>query len=400
MTTTTNLGLKKPESSDPIDVSVLNDNADAIDNYAGRVNDALAGISDVNDSTITIQKNGTTVDSFTTNQASDKTINITVPTSAADVSALPESTKYGASIIVSIDNATYVMTTTLKDQDGNTLGTAQIIDLPLETMVVGGSYDSANKKVVLTLKNGQTVEFSVADLVNGLQTEFSASNKLNPAYINYDSAHRAVTDTEKTVWNGKQDTLTFDSAPTADSANPVTSGGVKTDQNRQDALEAQDRAALVELVDGSAKNVLVNTAQYGELVRTNITFTHNSDDTYSVNAENSNTANTDLYVAENISLEPGDYILTGCPAGGNNNSTYKLQIAGIGYDTENGFSFTIAQTTTISVYIRIWAGYVPNGLVFKPMICTKAAWDISQKYVPYRPTYDELVSRIEALENT
>jgi hypothetical protein len=40
-----------------------------------------------------------------------------------------------------------------------------VIDLPLESVVVSGSYDSVNKKVVLTLENGNTVEFSVADLV-------------------------------------------------------------------------------------------------------------------------------------------------------------------------------------------------------------------------------------------
>lgn len=31
----------------------------------------------------------------------------------------------------------------------------------------------------------------------------------------------------KSALRGKQDALTFDAAPTADSANPVTSGGVK-----------------------------------------------------------------------------------------------------------------------------------------------------------------------------
>ncbi len=36
----------------------------------------------------------------------------------------------------------------------------------------------------------------------------------------------------KAALRGKQDALTFDAAPTADSANPVTSGGVK------DALDA------------------------------------------------------------------------------------------------------------------------------------------------------------------
>ena len=42
----------------------------------------------VNNSTITIQKNSTDVDSFTLNQSTDKTINITVPTTAADVNAV------------------------------------------------------------------------------------------------------------------------------------------------------------------------------------------------------------------------------------------------------------------------------------------------------------------------
>lgn len=132
-------------------------------------------------------------------------VNITVPTTAAEVSALPDTTLYGASISLSINTTTYVVTVTLKDQNGDTLGTAQTIDLPLESVVVGGSYNDTTKKVVLTLQSGSTVEFSVADLVAGLQTELSASNKLNPAFINYDSTHRAVSDAEKTAWNNKSD---------------------------------------------------------------------------------------------------------------------------------------------------------------------------------------------------
>ena len=151
----------------------------------------------VNNAKITIQKNGTTVDSFTSNQATDKTINITVPTSAADVSALPDTTKYAAALSLTINSSTFVVTGQLIDQDGNDLGTAQTIDLPLESVVVDGSYNSQTKKVVLTLQNGNTIEFSVADLVSGLQTELSASNKLNPAYINYDSTHAAVTEAQR-----------------------------------------------------------------------------------------------------------------------------------------------------------------------------------------------------------
>lgn len=74
---------------------------------------------------------------------------------------------FGKSVELTINSSTYVMTLKLKDAGGNTL-TTQTVDLPLETMVVSGSYDSVNKKVVLTLQNGQTVEFSVADLIDGL----------------------------------------------------------------------------------------------------------------------------------------------------------------------------------------------------------------------------------------
>ena len=162
----------------------------------------LASASDIPTVPITaIQKNGTGITPVS------GTVNITVPTTAADVSALPDTTKYAAALSLTINSSTFVMTGQLKDQNGDNLGTAQTIDLPLESVVVGGSYNSQTKKVVLTLQNGNTIEFSIADLVSGLQTELSASNKLNPAYINYDSTHRAVSDTEKSTWNGKQNAL-------------------------------------------------------------------------------------------------------------------------------------------------------------------------------------------------
>lgn len=164
-------------------------------------------IPTVNNKTITIQKNSTTVDTFTLNQSTNKTINITVPTTASDVSALPDSTKYAAAIDLSINNTTYVITAQLKDQDGNNIGTADTIDLPLETMVVSGSYDSVNQKVILTLKNGETVEFSVADLVSGLQTEITSSNKLSADLISDGTTNKVVTATEKSTWNNKQNAI-------------------------------------------------------------------------------------------------------------------------------------------------------------------------------------------------
>lgn len=78
---------------------------------------------------------------------------------------------YATAISLSIDSSTYVVTAQLLNKDGDPLGTAQTIDLPLESMVVSGSYNSSTKKVILTLKNGQTVEFSIADLIDGLASQ-------------------------------------------------------------------------------------------------------------------------------------------------------------------------------------------------------------------------------------
>ena len=213
--TSAQLGLASTSDIPTVPITAIQKNGTGITPVSGTVNITVpTQASDINAATATqgdkadtaIQ--GIKVNNSTVNPDSNKVVSVTVPTTAADVSALPDTTKYAAALSLTINSSTYVVTGQLKDQNGDNLGTAQTIDLPLESVVVGGSYNSQTKKVVLTLQNGNTIEFSVADLVSGLQTELSASNKLNPAYINYDSAHRAVSDTEKSTWNGKQDALT------------------------------------------------------------------------------------------------------------------------------------------------------------------------------------------------
>ena len=67
-----------------------NDNISELTNDAGYI--TSAALPTVNNATITIQKNGSTVESFGLNQSNNETINITVPTTAADVGALPDTT--------------------------------------------------------------------------------------------------------------------------------------------------------------------------------------------------------------------------------------------------------------------------------------------------------------------
>ena len=180
---------------------------------AGSATSAAASAASVlnvlGEGVLTLQKNSETIDTFSANASNNKTINITVPVTAADVNALPASTKYAAAAALTIDSQTFIATLTLKDQNGNTIGTPQSIDLPLETVVVSGSYDSQTKEVVLTLVSGSTIRFSVADLVSGLQSEITSSNKLDADLVDdSESANKFVTSQEKSAWSGKQDALT------------------------------------------------------------------------------------------------------------------------------------------------------------------------------------------------
>ena len=192
-----------------------------------------------NNATIKIQKNWTDIESFTANESTNKTINITVPVTAADVSALPASTKYWATVDMSINSTTYVVTLILKDQDWNTLWTAQTIDLPLESVVVSGSYDDVNKKIVLTLQSWSTVEFSVADLVSWLQTEITNSNKLNADLVDDNtSTNKFVTASDLTKLSNTSGVNTWDqTASDFDIKDLSDSTGKRTSwDGKQDAI--------------------------------------------------------------------------------------------------------------------------------------------------------------------
>lgn len=80
-------------------------------------------------------------------------------------------TETGSKIDLSINTTNYKLTAILKDKNNNTIYTSNEIDLPLETMVVSASYNNTTKEIILTLQNGTTVRFSVADLVSGLVSE-------------------------------------------------------------------------------------------------------------------------------------------------------------------------------------------------------------------------------------
>lgn len=141
------------------------------------------------------------------------------------------STAYATSLEITMDEY-FVMSATLKNKDGDTLGQVQTVDLPLESVVVNGSYDSINKNVVLTLENGNTVSFSVADLVSGLQTEITSNNKLDADLVDdTNSTHKFTTASDISKLAGIEEQAnktTIDDALSYSSTNPVQNKVVKT----------------------------------------------------------------------------------------------------------------------------------------------------------------------------
>lgn len=80
------------------------------------------------------------------------------------------STGVGAKIELSIDPSNFKLTAILKNSTDTAISTSTPIDLPLEEMVVNATYDDANKKIILYLRDEtlDPLEINVSDLISGL----------------------------------------------------------------------------------------------------------------------------------------------------------------------------------------------------------------------------------------
>ena len=120
---------------------------------------ALAGkansgdIPTVNNANMVIQKNGTAVGTFTANQSSASTINITVPTTAADIGALPDTTTIGSGNVTIKRNGTAIGTVNANA----TANSAIDITVPTTAADIGALPDSTTiGEAFLTIKRNGT----------------------------------------------------------------------------------------------------------------------------------------------------------------------------------------------------------------------------------------------------
>lgn len=135
----------------------------------------------------------------TTRKVNNKALSDDISLNASDVGALANTTKYGATLSLSVNSTTYVLTATLKDQDGNTLGTAQTVDLPIESLVLDVDFDEDTNELIIKLQSGTETRVPIGSIISGLQSEITSENPLDADLVDdTSSSNKFVTAAQKT----------------------------------------------------------------------------------------------------------------------------------------------------------------------------------------------------------
>lgn len=107
-------------------------------------------------------------------------------------------TDSGTTIQFEFDETEYTITAKLLNKAGQVISTTEVIDLPLESVVVGGKYNAATKTITLTLQNGNAVNIPVADLISGLASTDYVDTSISSAKNEIASGHVKITGDEMT----------------------------------------------------------------------------------------------------------------------------------------------------------------------------------------------------------
>lgn len=176
------------------------------------------------------------------------------------ISAIP---KFAISVVNDLPTSNISATTIYLKKTSTT----ETGNLYTEYIYVDGAWESLGTQT-LDLSNYATKDYvttAIKDFLTATQINTAISNALKDyvktaslaaiatsgklADATEDATHRVVTDAEKTAWNAKQDALTYDSAPTANSEKHVKSG----------AVYAADKA-----IDDKVTNIVNGTTKVGK----------------------------------------------------------------------------------------------------------------------------------------
>lgn len=156
--------------------------------------------------------------------------------------------------------------------------------------------------------------------------------------------------------------------------------------------------------DGTKNRLLITSPSQ---TTNGVSFIVNSDGT--VTATRVNTSSSNAYFNLTDYLPIDDYVgmvLSGNPSGASG-STYRISAPV--YDTNKQYLYEIvdysangalitkgSQAAYIRITCTVFASQSVSGLVFEPMLCSKALWDISHRYEPYAMSNVDLTTAVSS----
>ena len=177
---------------------------------------------------------------------------------------------------------------------------------------------------------------------------------------------------------------------------------ITAEETAREEADATQMAGIVNLINEGAKNVLnISTAQ--TQTAGTLTFTVNSD--FSITLTGKNNTGSAAFFSMAVSFPAGAYYFSGMPESGGSGS-YRLELR---TGTAQGSVFQTCESATPTAFTRDnpWTGYfnirVANNYEFteaktvKPMICERWKYSLTDKFVPYKPSLNDLWAMIQAL---
>ena len=312
-------------------------------------------IPTVNDATLTIQKNGSDVATFTANASSNVVANVTVPTTTSELT----------------NNSDFVSDASYVHTDNN--------------------FTNAEKTKLSGIESGAEVN---------VQSDWNEDDNTKDDYIKNkpSSEVKSTTDIFTTVNGGLLEECIINlepvqsgsGDPSPDNVRPI-SGHTEVDlynMGKNKCPLTIDNIKAINTAGTWSGNVYTST--------TGATFEINTNDdgaisSIKVDTDGTLASNASLYLQRNItsSVYPNEMTMNGCPSGGGT-TTYRIicQLqpspnTNLAYDSGNGKNFTIPDDgNNYQLLLRVQSGYSASNLIFYPML--RLASDTDPTFEPYQ----------------
>ena len=176
-----------------------------IDTKISTINNAISNVEDeipskISELTDDVGLVTTDVDDLENYTKTSDLIPVALSGDFNDLSNKPDTSVYslitetGSKIDLEINSSNYQLTAKLYDKNNNLISTSNVIDLPIESMVINATY--SNGIITLTLQNGNTLSVDISDIVSGLvsETDFEALElRVETAENNINSIQNIIT---------------------------------------------------------------------------------------------------------------------------------------------------------------------------------------------------------------